>query len=732
MIPTHRNLLFAAGLAILLTVSLPNLGAAQHQPGQPKVGLALSGGGARGAAHIGVLKILEREHIPIHCIAGTSFGAIVGGLYSLGYTATEIEEIFTRQDWESLFNETPERRLSAMQENRNFRYQGQLNFEGLSPELPSGLWSGQKMIEVLNSLTVVRMIPSGGDFDRLPIPFRAVATNLTNGEPYVFRSGRMSEALRASFAIPMLFTPVEKDGTLLVDGGLADNLPTDVVKDMGADIIIAVDVSAPLMEPKNIRTFLDVLDQSVSLLMKKSVDRNRGLANLVIQPGLENFIYSDYANLRKIIGLGEIAAEVKAAELRSLVAGVNPPAPLRQDGAHPPIIQSIAFDGSKTVEGSQVKGEIRSQIGKEASSKTMREDLRRLYATHLFSQVDCSLDRLDDGNYRLTYLLKEAPPHTLGASIRYDRDDKLVALVEGTVRHLFNSRSSATISTQFGGIEDYSATFRYIPKNVPFFFLEPKIQARRRERSDYRDGNLVDRFTDRRLGGQLAVGGTIFKRVEMELAYRDDRVTIGGGAEPNRLDGPARSAGITAKLSRDTFDNPDFPRIGSLFKLQWDKRAEQMGGDFSYDRYQLDIERYFATTAKSTIVLRASALRSTGNVPFFDRFYAGGYSFSDGGPRRFVGFDRDELSANQMAIFALGYRRELFRKPLSFTRRAYLTVLYNGAAMSSKQTSPYEFAFLNGAAAGIALDTLLGPVRLVGAWGEGGKAKIYLVFGPGF
>ncbi len=704
-------------------------------PKTHKVGLALSGGGARGAAHIGVLKILERERIPIDCIAGTSFGAVVGGLYALGYTASEIEQILTKQEWGNIFSDSPERRLAPLVENRSFRYLAQLNFAGISPELPTGLWSGQKITEVLNSLTLTRMLGTGDDFDRLPIPFRAVATDLLTGEPYVFSHGRMTEAMRASLGIPLVFTPVEKDGMLLVDGGLADNLPTDIVREMGADIIIAVDVTAPLLKKDELHSLVDVMDQSISLLMKQSVDRNRSLASLVIRPDLEGFVSADYLRIREIAARGEKVSESLVSELHGLTEGLPRSGTGSTAAAAPapmPVIESVSFEGLEKMEGKQIEREIRSKPGKELKPDTLRNDLSRLYATGLFSQVDSELRLGDNGKYRLAYLLKEAPSHTLGASIRYDHDDKFVALVEGTAHRLFGTPSSATISSQFGGIDDDYASLRYVPTGVPFLFIEPKIFLRRRERNDIRGGQLVDRFTDKRLGGQLAIGGTLFKRLEAEIAYKDENATIGGGADPNRLDGAVRLAGLSLRVNRDTLDAPDFPLTGSSFRFQADKRSVELGGDLSNAKYQLDVERYFALSNVSTIVMRWGLAYSRGVLPFFERFYAGGFSYSDTGPRRFLGFDRDELNANQMAILALGYRRQIFNRPLSFTRRGFLDILYNGAALSDRRSSPYDFTFFNGVGVGLSLDTLVGPVRLMSAWGEGSRGKFYISIGPSF
>jgi NTE family protein len=733
-----RTLLLFFCINVLLIQGSTTLAAQEPEKGRnergpAKVGLVLSGGGARGAAHIGVLKVLEREHIPIDYIVGTSFGAIVGGLCAIGYSATEIEQIMQRQDWDQIFSDTPDRKLAPLVERKSSRYQGQLSFKGFSPELPTGLYGGQKLTEIIDFYTTERLLAADYNFDRLPIPFRAVATNLLNGKKYVFKEGRMTEALRASIAIPMLFTPVEKEGMLLVDGGLADNLPTDVARDLGADIIIAVDVTSPLMRKEEIRTFLNVMDQAISLFMQQSVEPNRKLADLVLHPDLGGFSYSDYGQFLKLIHFGEQEAEARLVEIRNLVAAIPPQTHKSlAEGKGSQIIESVTLQGLSAVKEGQLVGEIQAKPGNLLDPKILRADLGRLFSTRLFDSVDYRLERSEAERYKLTYLMKEAPLHTLGASIRFERDYKLVALAEFTARQLFGTPSTATITSIFGGLQDHSATLRYIPPSLPFLFIEPKIYISSRERLDIRDGELVDKFTDRRVGAYFMFGGTFFKRLEIKGGYRDDRVSINGGTPPNQQTGTTHLAGLTLRINRDTLDEQEFPHSGMYFNLQVDKRSQSLGSDASYSKWQGDIDRYIALSPKSTLYLNASAGYSRYAVPFYDRFFLGGYNFSEGGPRRLIGFSRDELAVSQMVIAGATYRRGVFSHPLSFARRGYLTAFYNVVAFSNREEAPYHAQILNGAGIGFALDTMLGPMRIAGGWGEGGRVKFYFSLGPAF
>jgi NTE family protein len=704
---------------------------AENRQTPPKIGLVLSGGGARAASQIGVLKVFDREHIPIDCIAATSFGALVGGLYSIGYSATEIENLVTSQDWNNLFSDAPQRRLTPLIERRDARYQGQLSFRGWNPELPTGLWGGQRLVEALDILTSSQMLAAQYDFDNLPIQFRAVSTNLVDGKAYVFKKGRMTEALRASMAIPMFFTPVEKDGMLLVDGGLVDNLPTDIARAMGADIIIAVNATSPLLTKGEIRTLFNVIDQSISLQMERSVQDNLKLATITLNPNLEGFTNTDYRKIHEIIRRGEEEVNRRLEQLKALTANAPPRPPPKRVGIVVPIIDSVSIQGLKNIALSQLMGNLKVRAGMSADPKAIGADVSRLYGTRLFDSVRYILEPQGDNHYRLAYTVKEAPMNTLGASLRYDTDYNFVALAEFTARQLFNTPSVATITSQLGGLEDHSATLRFIPPATKFF-LEPKVNVLRLERLDIRNEELVDKFTDMREGGQFMIGGTIFRQLELRGGYRYERVRIAGGAEPNRLAGSAVQAGLAIRFDRDSLDYKEFSRSGMTLKIRIDKNSKSLGSDLDYSRWQADYQRYLSVSPKSTYKISISAGYSHGPVPFYDLFYVGGYSFSEIGSRQFLGLEHDELPARQIGIIGVSYRRQLFSHPLSLVKRGFLTGIYNGLFFSTSQTPPYNVSYLNGAGLGLAFDTMLGPVRVAGGWGESGRYNFYLTLGPAF
>jgi NTE family protein len=576
------------------------------------------------------------------------------------------------------------------------------------------------------------MLQAHYDFDRLPIQFRSVATNLIDGKAYVFSHGSMAEAIRASIAVPFLFTPLEKDGMLLVDGGLVDNLPTDIARSLGADVIIAVDSTSPLLKKDEIRTFIDVVDQSLSLQMDRNVKENRKLADIVLEPDLENLTYNDYDKLQTIVNRGEKEAEKRLDQIKALLSGV----PLRPHAAmvwNPTqVIDSVSFAGLNRVSHAQMEADVKVRPGDKVDPARIAADVGRIYGSRFFDTVSYTLEPVDGNRYALTYVVKEAPLRTVGAGLRYDTDYDFVGLAEFTARQLFRSPSSAIISSQFGGLENHFAALRLVPTVTPSLFFEPRIDARLIERQDVRNQKVVDEFTDRREGGQFMIGSAVLNQLEIEGGYRSERVSIFGGLPPNSAPGVSVLAGLTLRLYRDSLDYHEFPHSGMTLGIQIDKRSTSLGGDFNYSRWQADFRRYLSLSSKSTIQIVGGIGYTRGSAPFYDLFFIGGYSFSEIGSRPFLGLQRDEIIARQMARIGASYRRQIFSHPLSFFKRGFVTGSYNGLLFSDRQTSPYNFDYLNGAGLGATLDTIVGPIRASFGMAEGGRVHFYLSFGPSF
>ncbi len=284
--------------------------------GRPKIGLVLSGGGARGIAHVGVLKYFEEHKIPIDLIVGTSVGSVVGGFYAAGYSAEELEKLVREIDWLSLFQDDTERRdLFLGQKKEQDRYLLRLRLDGFKYFLPTSLTPGQKILSILSEKLLDANFQAVYDFDRLKIPFRSVATDLISGNRVVIDKGDMAEAINASIAVPLLFAPVKWGDKMLVDGGLRSNIPVDVAVDLGMDIIVAVDIASPLRKEEELRAPWEIADQVTTIMMNPMRKEQLEKADFVIRPELSGVGSSDFSKIDLMIEEGERAAAVVSPQI---------------------------------------------------------------------------------------------------------------------------------------------------------------------------------------------------------------------------------------------------------------------------------------------------------------------------------------------------------------------------------------------------------------------------------
>lgn len=290
---------------------------------KPKIALSLSGGGARGIAHIGVIKALEQSSINFDYIAGTSMGAIVGGLYSSGYTTQDLEDIFLKNDWDEIFaliENTDRKDLIIDKKSLNDKSLIKLQFKNLEVILPQGLSFANKFNSILNQYFTNAIYPSSGNFDELKIPFRAVATDIIHGNTVNLKNGNIATAVRASSTIPLRHSPVKLDTMLLVDGGLMANIPvTSAIEEFHPNCVIAVDVTSPLFKESDLNNPWNVADQIVTVEIKKFSQKEEQKANFLIKPDLNNHLNNDFTNIDSLLIAGEIAGFKAASTIKEYI-----------------------------------------------------------------------------------------------------------------------------------------------------------------------------------------------------------------------------------------------------------------------------------------------------------------------------------------------------------------------------------------------------------------------------
>ena len=417
----------------LLGLLLPTLLLSQAK--RPKIGYAFGGGGAKGIAEIGVLRVLEEAGIRPDYITGTSIGSIVGGLYAIGYSVEDLEKLSNEIDWNYYFNDELNRTDLPIGERLiSDRYQLKLNIENGAIKLPGGFVQGQKVGLLLSQLT----LPVHGinDFDEFDIPFRCVAADFETGEPVVLGKGSLAKSIRASMSIPSVFEPIEIDGKLLVDGGIVRNLPVQEVIEMGADIVIAIDVTSPLYKKDELSSFVTVLEQSGSYRLATSVEESKKLADIFIHPEIDEFGALDFDNNDTLMARGEAAARAKLPEILALLAN-NQQTPLSPRGIVIPEtynIDNIYVKGTSEA-SRQLSDKIANiQTKKGFSIQKVEERIKVLFGSNYIKDAYYEVIEGDEGVYELDIDANLESGKYIQLSANYDSDLKAGLLVNGTYR----------------------------------------------------------------------------------------------------------------------------------------------------------------------------------------------------------------------------------------------------------------------------------------------------------
>jgi NTE family protein len=435
-------------LLCLLGISVVFVLHAQEKPNadRPKIGLVLSGGGAKGMAHVGILRYMEKAGIRPDYIVGTSMGSVVGGLYALGYSADELERIILGIDWDILITNRVGFNNIAFEEKEYYnRYLVELPVIDGKAALPSGLIHGQMLSETLHYYTwPANNIES---FDDFPIPFRCITTDIKTGEGIVLKDGYLHDALRASIAIPTFFTPFDMDSTMVVDGGVVNNFPVDVVKQMGADIVIGVNVGdEDFLDPKDIGTFSGILMQ---IAMSKSYSRLRQNiedSDIYIKPDLKNYSTGSFSKFREILELGDLAGQKHAQTFLDLADSLQVFIPTLGIGLEvdPIKINEIELKGNYLFSNVLIKSKLNIKEGEYVTRDELREAMSRVFGINGFYNVDYSLIKIEEDIYKLVIRTNEKPRSLLFASVHYDNQFSAGFLLNLTMRDVLG-KSSRTI-----------------------------------------------------------------------------------------------------------------------------------------------------------------------------------------------------------------------------------------------------------------------------------------------
>jgi NTE family protein len=689
---------------------------------RPRIGVALSGGGALGLAHIGVLEWMEQNHIPIDRIAGTSIGGIIGAIYATGMSAADMHAYAVKIDWNRVLRTEPGyRELSyrRKQDRRDYQLIGELGLKhGI--EGPNGLNPGQGVELFLDRIALPYSTISS--FDDLPTPFRCVATDMASGEEVVFKDGSLAQSMRASMAIPGVFTPVQMNGRVLADGGLVDNLPTGIARGMGADVVIGVDLGAPPVAALELQSLVGVLTRAVSIMITANERRSMSLADsmILLDPG--TFSISDYSKVEELIKLGYDGAAAKVEELRRYaVSDAEWGQYLAERNARK--LPRPAHEDAIEVSGTTQKP-VTSRLEKNLKGPL---DLDRVDRTLNVVTGEGQFDRLgyegfvQNGVSGLRVVAHEksyAPPFL-----------DLALNVDGSGVAAFNFSAGARIT--FTNVEHHGGEWRndlilgssvlaatefYQPLANTHFFVAPYAFISKLARNAFNGQTRVAVFGEEHAGGGFDLGYSFGRRGEIRFGYQlfSGKLTplIGSTGLPT-LSGS--NGEFRTRYVWDNQDNPAIPRVGTRLIATVSRVLQSP--DLHHPLYQLEVQSstFIPTGPKTSMFFSADAgttFHATA-TPF--------QVFALGGPFRLGAYLPYEFVGNDYAYTALGFRREFYTLPQLAGRKVYWGGWYEAGSAFKNSDS---LVVRGSANAGVIADTILGPVAIFGSVSPTGQSRI--------
>ena len=726
-----RSSLKLLQLILLVIWSVMSLPAVSEE--RPKVGLALSGGGARGAAHIGVLKVLEAHRIPVDYIAGTSMGSIVGGLYAAGLTPAEIEHVIKTIDWDEVLSDHPDRADEPMirkELSEQFYIGGKPGFRNGKVVLPEGLIAGQKILPILQAVTLP--VAHVNDFSQLQTPFQAVATNIVTGEMQVLKSGDLARAMRASMAVPSIFAPTEIDGNLLVDGGLTNNIPVDIAQAMGADIVIAIDISTQYRNRDEISNLLHITDQMARILTGVNSRERLGMLtekDILIRPSLGNISSADFDRADEAVPIGQSEAEKHLDELKAL--SLDEQAWSKYLAAKNDIptsnlqIARTAITNSSELDDRTIENLINTQAGETLNLEKISEDLYNVHSLGNFSTVSYRMDHTADGiDLYFDAAAKSWGPNYLYFGIEMEGDlegDSLFNLQLGYSREELNPRGGIWTSYAVIGAEPEITTHIYQPlwyKRGPF--VTANLSMNRHNQGLYEDDHKFAEYRLKQSEASASIGWEFSRRSVIQLGFDriHGRADVLTGAptlpEPDYDDG-----GVYVQYRYDSLDHRDFPSKGTLFNLWGRKSLDSFGADSEYAQYRLQAGKIFPFgDHRFGLVLHGGTTSSA------DSTIAG--IFQAGGGPLLMGLKPGQLLGQHLAVAQMIYFREY--QPMPFLSGYIGAVLEYGGAYDERDDINVDNSIGSGSVF-FAASTPMGPLQLGIGAADNGQFNYYARIG---
>ena len=740
-------------LALLLAVLCSHLVRAQDSPFKPPtpptpetrakvppkgrltVGVALEGGGALGQAHIGVLKYFEEHHIPIDYLAGTSMGGLVGGLYATGKSSEQLTQLVKTADWDLLLGgETPYEDLSfrRKEDARDIPNSIEIGLKQ-GPTLPPGLNTGQQVTLLIDRETLP--YSSIKSFDDLPIPFRCVSTELVSGTAYVFKSGSLSDAMRATMSIPGVFAPVRRDNQIFVDGGMVDNLPTDVVRKMGADVVIGVHLQISPATAKEIQSAFGILGRSVALIIAETEIRGMEGADLMVKADVQKYSTLDYAKSNELMAIGYSAAQEKAALLKPFELDEaawadylkEKESRVRTKIGVPQFVRVVGVEGDSRINMEKFLSPL---AGKPVDTKELDQLLTRLVGVGRYGSITYDLIE-DHGKTGLLVRVNEksyAPP-TLrpGFEINGTQPDIVTFTFASRITAMDVAGFRSEWRTDFSFGETYGLRSELYRPFQPFgkWFFTPIAGASRGAFYIYNHNNPKAVYRLDRAEGEFDVGYGISRfsevRVGYEGGYADASLRLG---TPDFNSYSGNIAALHARYIIDHTNEPVIPTQGYYLKSNFYYYNQFPNATQAFPTLEINAQ-YFQQVFKRDSIFIIGSGGST-----FGYHNTGVPQFFLGGVGRLTAYGLNELLGNQYFVGRVGYLKKVFTLP-PFVGRDVYVIGYG--EVGKIYNDPLGAPKLSGdGAAGLLADTALGPMFIGGSVGDTGHSKWFFQLGRVF
>ena len=713
------------------------------QAARPRIGLVLSGGGARGLAHIGVLKVLRDLHVPIDCIAGTSMGGLVGGIYATGMPVDEMETKVEAIDWKKVFQDRPNRRFMTerrKEEETGYLARPEVGFRDGEVQFPKGVLYGQNIEQLFAELA--SRGEGVSDFTKLPFPFKAVATDIETGTPYVLDKGSLAKAMRATMSVPGVMAPVDIDGHLLLDGGLVENLPVDLVRNMcAADVVIAVNLGTPLLKGSEITSIFAVSAQMINILTEQNVRASLAQirpGDILISPELGDIGASSFDRAADAIAIGEKATLAHEAELRKLSL---PPqeyaarlrerrATVTEDSYR---IDEVRVAPMEHVNPKAVENEIKTKPGDVVTRKDIEQDVQRIYARGDFESVGSHV--LRDGDRTIAMFEpkeKSWGPNYLRFGLSLNANvghDTAFTIVGRSNQTWVNERGAEWVNQlQIGQIAGFLSEFYQPLEAGSPWFVAPRVTLYRSDSNVFNGDTKVAIYKQEtaRLGLDLGRSfGTLGEaRLGLAGGRKESNMDVGAPILP---DEKVRQVAWTGRLDIDKLDDYNFPSEGQRARLDVFAPRRSLGSDQTYTRVQLDwtgAATWRNNTFAGTAIVGRDA--GSGEVPASDAFTLGGF-------QRLSGYGYGRFRARDVAFGSLNYRR-VIRPPLGLELGGILDRMYAGASLEAGRVrESFDPLTADGTYYSGSLyvggDTVIGPMFLGYGQGERNNRAIWLSIG---